>query len=83
MEHRKVWYRFAIIPYVLVEKVHALMGPLPKYIKKSQLLRDYLPIYYGYEPLVFIDEPFKFNFFKNRIFHSSPPLEDVKYIKWL
>lgn len=32
---------------------------------------------------MFIDESFKFNFFKNRIFRSSPPTEGVEYIKWL
>lgn len=34
MEHRKIWYRFAFIPYGLTCKVHDFMGPWPKYIKK-------------------------------------------------
>lgn len=59
------------------------MSPLPKYIKKPQLLHDYFPIYRGYKLLVFLDEPLKFNFFKNHVFRFSPPLEDVKYIKWM
>lgn len=32
---------------------------------------------------MFLDEPLKFNFFKNRVFRSSPPPEDVEYIKCL
>lgn len=75
-ECKKVWYHYAFIPYVFASKVHAFMGPLPKYIKKPQLLQDYFPIYRR-------DESFKFNFFKNRVFYSSPPLEDVEYIKFL
>ncbi|CAL5193504.1 unnamed protein product [Lathyrus oleraceus] len=82
-ESRKVWYRSAFIPYMFVGRMRAFMGHIPKYTKKPQLLRDYFPIYHGYEPLVFIDEAFKFNFFKNRVFRSSPPREDVEYIKWL
>ena len=82
-EHKGICYHFAFIPYVLVGKVHAFMGPLPKYIKKPQLLHDYFSIYCGYEPLVFIDEPLKFNFFKNWVFHSSLPSKDVEYIKWM
>ncbi|CAL5200343.1 unnamed protein product [Lathyrus oleraceus] len=82
-ECRKIWYCSAFILYVHVGKVHAFMGLLPKYIKKPHLLHDYSPIYRGYILLVFLDEPLKFNFFKNRIFRSSPPPEDVEYIKWL
>lgn len=32
---------------------------------------------------MFIDKPLKFNLFKNHVFCSSPPPEDVEYIKWL
>lgn len=83
MECRKILYHYTFIPYILAGKMHAFMDPLPKYIKKPRLLQDYFPIYRGYEPLVFIDEPFKFNFFKNRVFRSSLPPKDVEYIKWL
>lgn len=79
----KIWYHSTFIPYVLVGKVHTFMGLLPKYIRKPQLLQYLFPIYHSYEPLMFIDEPFKFNFFKICVFYSSPLIEDVEYVKWL
>lgn len=44
-------------------KMHVFMSPLPKYIRKPQMLQYFFPVYRGYDPLVFIDEPFDFNFF--------------------
>lgn len=77
VERRKAWYHSSLIPYILAGKVHAFMGHLPEYIKKPQLFEYFLPIYHGYEPLVFVDKPFKFYFCKNRVIRSTPPTEDV------
>lgn len=32
---------------------------------------------------MFVDAPFDLNFFKNKVFHSFPLIEDTDYIKWL
>lgn len=62
-EGKRLWYRSTVIPYILTGKVNALMSPLPKYIKKTQVVKDFFPTYLDYEPLVFVDKPFNFNFF--------------------
>lgn len=54
----------------MCSKVHAFMGPLHKYITKPHVSQNFFLTYPGYEPLVFLDEPFKFNFFKNRVFFA-------------
>lgn len=59
--------------------MHAFMGPLPKCMKKPKMVQDFFPTYPDYEPLVFIDKSFNFNFFKNWVFCFSPPTEDGEY----
>ncbi|KAI5437965.1 hypothetical protein KIW84_023915 [Lathyrus oleraceus] len=50
-EGRNLWYCSALIPYVLAGRVHAFMGPLPEYIKKSQVVKDFFPTYPKCKPL--------------------------------
>lgn len=47
------------------------------------MVKDFFPTYPNYKPLVFVDKPFNFNFFKSLVFRSSPPTEDIEYIIWL
>lgn len=47
------------------------------------MLKELFPTFPSYEPLVFVDAPFNLNFFENIVSHSSPPIEDADYIKWL
>lgn len=65
---RNIWYCASLIPYFIAGTIHAFMGPLPKRIKKPQILRYFFPTFPGYEPLVFVDAPFDFKFFKNKVF---------------
>lgn len=80
---RNLWYHASLIPYSIVGSIHTFMGPLPRRIKKPHMLKDFFPTFPSYEPLVFVDAPFNFNFLKNIMLCSSPPIEDVDYIKWL
>lgn len=70
---RYLWYHVSLIPYTLVGYVHAFMGPLPMRIQKPHMLKEFFHYFLGYEPLVFVDALFNFNFFKNKVFHYSPP----------
>lgn len=79
---RKSWYHSSLITYTLAGSVHAFMGPLPRFVKKRLTVKKIFPTYPNYEPLVFVNKLFKFNFFKNIVFRSSPPIVDTKYIKW-
>lgn len=74
---RNIWYDNTLIPYSFAGTIFSFMGLLLRRIKKPQVMRYFFPIYSSYEPLVFIDEPFDFSFFKNRVFHSFPPTEDA------
>lgn len=80
---RDIWYNTTLIPYSIADTTYTFMVPLPKRIKKPQILKDLFSCFPGYEPLVFVDDPFDFNFFKNSVFCSSPAIEDASYIQWL
>ncbi|CAL5195594.1 unnamed protein product [Lathyrus oleraceus] len=80
---RNLCYHASLISYSIVGTVHAPIGPLPKRIKKPHTLKDCFPTFPSYDPLVFVDVPFDFNFFKNKVFCYSPPIGDTDYIKWL
>lgn len=80
---RNVWYGNTLIPYSIGGTIYDFMGSHPRCIKKPQVPRDFFLCYLSYKPLVFMDPPYDFSFFKNRVFHSSPPTENASYTKWL
>lgn len=80
---RKLCYHASLISYSIAGTVHEPIGPLPKCIKKPHTLKDCFPTFPSYGPLVFVDVPFDFNFFKNKVFCYSPLIGDTDYIKWL
>lgn len=78
---RNLWYHASLIPYSIAGTFHAFMGRLLRFIEKPQMLEDFFPTFHSFESLVFVDNPFDFKFFKNIVSCSSPPTEDVDYIK--
>lgn len=80
---RNVGYGYPLIPYSISDTIFAFMGTFPIHIKKYHVLRHFFPSYPSYEPLVFMDEPFDFSLFKNKVSCSSSPTKDDSYIKWL
>lgn len=71
---RSLWYCNALISYSIAGTELALMGRLPRFIRKSDFLDKIFPSYHGWEPMVFYDQPADFHFVENKIYFS-PPLE--------
>lgn len=73
----------ALIPHSIVGTIYTFIGPLPRGIKKPRVPKKLFTCFLSYEPLVFVDTPFDFSFFKNQVFRYSPSNEDAYYIQWL
>lgn len=82
-DKRKILYSQVLIPYSISSRVCAFMGPLPRHIRKPQVLEYFFPISLSRDPLVLVHKPIDLCFMKNRVFQSSPPTRNPPYTRWL